>query len=257
MLDWKDKNKRKGIIITTGVHAVLFVLFIFFGLSYLEPKPEEGIAISLGVVGEGAPSEMPQVKETNEENNEAVQEEQQEVQEVEQVEELATQDLVEAPVIEQEKEPTKEEQEPTPDPKPDEQAAAALDKLSNLKNSPNGKTEGSEVQGRPEGEDFTSNFDKPDGLGNLGEGYYLNGRNPLSTPKPDYPCSAKGKVVVEVKVSRSGDVMLAVAGAKGSTSTDPCLLREAEKAAKATKWQPDINAVEGQVGYIVYIFKRN
>lgn len=255
---WQDENKRKGLLATALVHAVLILLFIFFGFNYLEPKPEEGIAISLGVIADGSPSEQPsqKVQETVPEPVEAEEPVEEPVEDV--VEEMATQDVVEAPVIEQEKEEEKKPVEEKPkEPSPDAEAAKALDFLEkNKNNSPNGDKQGDNIQGKPEGQDFTPNFNGPDGLGNLGEGYYLDGRNALSTPKPQYPCSASGKVIVKVWVSKSGDVRRAEGGFKGSTSTDPCLVREAEKAARQTKWQSDFNASESQIGYIVYIFKK-
>ncbi|MFM6998374.1 MAG: hypothetical protein ACKOX0_03995, partial [Bacteroidota bacterium] len=44
--DKKDRNK--ALATTFSVHAVLLVLFAFFGLTYQDPPPEYGIPVSFG-----------------------------------------------------------------------------------------------------------------------------------------------------------------------------------------------------------------
>ena len=57
-----------------------------------------------------------------------------------------------------------------------------------------------------------------------------------------------------IKVDRSGKVISATPGAKGSTTTESCLLEQAKIAALKTKWQAAANAPEKQVGKIIYNF---
>ena len=42
------KDRRRGWATTLSVHAVLLVLFAFFGLTYQDPPPEIGIPVNLG-----------------------------------------------------------------------------------------------------------------------------------------------------------------------------------------------------------------
>ncbi len=49
-----DNHKRKGLIGTILIHAILIVLFIFFGMKYQDPAPEPGIAIVFGFDEQGS-----------------------------------------------------------------------------------------------------------------------------------------------------------------------------------------------------------
>ena len=91
-----------------------------------------------------------------------------------------------------------------------------------------------------------------------GVGYSLTGRKALSKPKPNSDCSnEEGKVVVEITVDKSGNVIKAVPGVKGTTVTASCLKEQARLAAMNTKWQSKEDAPERQVGKIVYSFSLN
>ena len=70
-------------------------------------------------------------------------------------------------------------------------------------------------------------------------------------------CDIEGTVVVRVVVSRYGRVVEAKGGVKGSTKAYPCMLEEAERAAKYWKFTGDADAPEKQVGYLVYEFKKD
>jgi hypothetical protein len=90
-----------------------------------------------------------------------------------------------------------------------------------------------------------------------GSGYSLGNRKALSKPAPKYTCNEVGKVVVEVSVDRNGITTNAVAGIKGTTNTAKCLLDQARIAAMNTKWEASGDALEKQVGRIVYNFNLN
>jgi len=86
------------------------------------------------------------------------------------------------------------------------------------------------------------------------KGFDLLGRMPLNRPIPKFICRKGGKVVVSIKVNRLGKVIEATAGLKGSTTTANCLLKAAKNAALQTKWQPNLDAPENQIGKIIYNF---
>ena len=67
-------------------------------------------------------------------------------------------------------------------------------------------------------------------------------------------CNETGTVVVQISVSRSGNVV-AAKYAKGTTNTNPCLVEPAIATARKYKWQADANAPEIQTGFIVVNFK--
>ncbi|MBK5193270.1 MAG: energy transducer TonB, partial [Flavobacteriaceae bacterium] len=49
------KHERKSFAITVILHVLLILLLLFFGLKFLDPPPESGIAINFGTseVGSG------------------------------------------------------------------------------------------------------------------------------------------------------------------------------------------------------------
>lgn len=92
------------------------------------------------------------------------------------------------------------------------------------------------------------------GAGN-GINFNLAGRSFGSTPpKPEYNSKAEGKVVVEIRVDRSGTVVSASPGKAGTTTNDPVLREAAKAAALKAKFNSDPNAAEIQVGTITYTF---
>ncbi|MCK4700373.1 MAG: TonB family protein, partial [Bacteroidales bacterium] len=92
------------------------------------------------------------------------------------------------------------------------------------------------------------------GLGDKGISYSLAGRTPQSLPKPEYNYQAEGIVVVEVTVNQNGNVTKATAGVKGSTTLNNNLLKAAQKAALAAKFDRKPNAAAFQKGTITYHF---
>ena len=91
-----------------------------------------------------------------------------------------------------------------------------------------------------------------------GSGYSLGNRKALNKPQPDNPCgNESGRVAVQVKVDRNGNTVSVTVGVQGTTTPNSCLKEQARKAAMETKWSPDPNASEIQVGKIIYTFSLN
>ena len=49
----ENKYKRRAVIATFLVHLLAILFFYSFGLTYMDPKIEDGIAIEFGYVEEG------------------------------------------------------------------------------------------------------------------------------------------------------------------------------------------------------------
>jgi TonB family protein len=94
------------------------------------------------------------------------------------------------------------------------------------------------------------------GRGLSGISYSLGDRRAVGDlPSPHYPPgNIEGKVVVNIKVDRNGNVISATAPGKGSTTANLALIREAKKAAYKAKFTKDLGSIE-QVGTITYHFK--
>jgi len=92
------------------------------------------------------------------------------------------------------------------------------------------------------------------GLGNQGISYSLEGRGVQLLREPEYKLQEAGKVVVEVSVDRSGKVIQANPGAKGSTTLNADLLRVAKEAALKSRFEQKTDAPAVQKGTITYNF---
>jgi hypothetical protein len=44
----EDKEQRDATVKSLIIHLLITLFFIFFGLPYLDPRPEDGIAIAFG-----------------------------------------------------------------------------------------------------------------------------------------------------------------------------------------------------------------
>src|SRR5699024_4551882 len=139
-------HKRKSMTLTIVLFLLLALCLILFGLRYMDPPEQKGIAVNFGVsdVGSGnvqpeKPIESTPNKTTTPPPTESV------ASKVE--EEVVTQDTEDAPVIENEKKeepkpetkPIEEELEPAPEPEPEpepEPDKTTSDAISNLLNAP-------------------------------------------------------------------------------------------------------------------------
>ncbi len=266
----ETKHKKKSAVITAVILALILVGIFNFGMQYLDPPQEYGLAINFGDsnVGNGDPvvetKENPVVKNV-EENIE----EKQEIIPKETIkEEVITQDIKDAPVIDKPKkekveEPKKEIKKvekptETPKPKPSKETQDALNSLlkGNSKDGEN-KGEGADdnpgLKGDKNGDPKATKY-----YGNNGsdgdKNYNLAGRNALSKPIEKPECNEEGIVVVSIEVDNTGKVIKATPGVKGSTNTAKCLLDPAKAAALKTTWNADPKAPNKQIGTIIYRF---
>jgi hypothetical protein len=164
-------------------------------------------------------------------------------------------EVKETPVKEQPKKEVK------PDPKPDK---STTDALSSIINGPknDGKAEGSEGnddkvgdKGNPNGDPNASGY-YGTGKGLDGDGnYLLGGRKALNKEKYVQDCNEAGTVVVSIEVDRSGKVISATPGVRGTTNNSRCLLEPAKRAALATRFNSDNKAPAKQIGKIIYRFR--
>jgi len=265
------KHEKKSFTITVVLHVLLILLLIFFGMTYLDPPPENGIAINFGTSEVGSGDKQPTEPVKSAPKQAAAQP----VQSEPVIEkEVVTQDIEEAPVIEKKKkqptpvktkqpEPPKEDPKPVkkPEPKPDK---STNDALSSILNGPerSGTATGGEGndnqagdKGSPDGDPNASSY-YGQGSGLDGDGNYrLGGRKALNKEKFVQDCNESGIVVVKIVVDQTGRVVSAQPGMKGTTNSAACLTGPAQRAALATRFNSDSNAPSKQVGTIIYNFK--
>jgi len=262
----KEKDsKMKGIIGTILFHSGLLMLFIFFGLSTPLPLPgEEGVEVNLGYSDQGmgydqqpepAPAEevSPPPQPTEETEEEIIT---QEVEEAPAIEEPRKKEPEpEKKPVEEVKEPEKIEEKPVEQPKVNPKAIYKGKSTSTTEGGQEGQTGEPGDQGNPNGDPNATNYDGQGGKGN-GPGFDLGGRGAKSLPSPSYNSNDQGDVVVEIYVDREGNVISARAGVKGSTINDTRLWEVAKEAALRSKFVADPSAPEKQRGTITYKFRR-
>lgn len=253
----ETKEEKKSFTITSAIFVILFLLFTFLGLTYMDPPPENGIAINFGTsdVGQGEiqPTEpiksapTPSVSEpvSSQEENTLTQDEDSPV--------VVTPKNETKPKTNTPKETPKPK---TETPKPANSTTNALDALINGPKS-DGQTTGGHGddglpgdKGDPNGSIYANSFYGSGSGSGGGRGYGLNGRSLAKKGEKVQQCGNEtGKVIVQITVNRSGDV-IKTQYVKGTTNTTPCVLEAAYKTARNYKWKPDSNAPDTQIGWI-------
>lgn len=267
----EKENKRRGAIASVIVHALLVILFLFFGLSSAFPPPVEGILINFGTMETGK-GEVPSTVTHKPEKPAVQQSEAVPMPVKDQQEEVMTQNVTEAPAIKKEKkseppatvvkkeEPekkVKEQKKPVKE-QPEVDTKSLYTGQQSDENNPSneGLTYGPGDQGNPQGDPASPNYEGDNmGLGSVGVGVDLIGRNLLSIPPINENYRETGKVTISIKVDRSGNVLFAKYTVKGSTTTDPKLIQLAEEAARQAKFSASSKAAEEQFGSITFTFK--
>lgn len=265
-LSYMEPPIEEGITVNFGTME--------FGMGEVQPaepvrprQPEAEIAEDLP---EEAPEEnapepvVEEVAETDEPSEELLTRESEETLRIKQeeeakrkAEEAAREAREEAARIEREKRESEERARQEQEAKKKE-LDALMGGLSNTQGQAQG-SEGDDNQagdkGNPEGDPYASTYYGSPGSGSGTGGYGLSGRSLKGREVVQQDCNQAGRVVVRIEVDRSGRVISATPGVRGTTNNDPCLLEPARKTAFLHRWNPDSKAPEKQVGFVVVNFK--
>jgi hypothetical protein len=84
--------------------------------------------------------------------------------------------------------------------------------------------------------------------------YELEGRTHTYLPIPIYKCQGSGKVSLRIEVNQKGSVEKTLIIASESTTSDPCLIEAAVRAAVITRFNSDLKAPKIQTGTLTYHF---
>lgn len=268
------KSKLSGIGITLAVHGILIlILFFFFTLTPPDPPlSDQGVFLNIGLVEEGSGEVQPMgiaeelVAPAPAQASNATQQQRNN--------DIITQENEDAPAI-----PKKETSRnitntaspsTTPKnitaptsvapPKPQPKALYPGSTANNSTSEGTGNKAGD--QGKPNGSPFGDSYEGNPGIGGPGLGgdggkaqLGMSGRKIIYFPSIIDNSQRTGKVVVNIKVDKTGTVTFAKATQKGSTTTDSYLFQLAEEAAMKTKVNADPDAAEEQFGTITYTFR--
>ena len=295
---WGDKDKRRGLIATFIIHVFILVALFFLALRTPLPLPgEEGVEVNLGYDEEGfgeIQSETPP-PQADPEPTPPPQQQTQEIFEPEPEiieEEIITQDVEEAPSIEEEKteeepekiieepdiEEEKKEEEIIEDPKESPVDSTYVEEIEDVveepveevkvvkqralykgssKASEDGTSQGVKTgtgdMGKPEGYKDSDKYDGQGGQGN-GVSFSLGGRGSKYLEQPSAKFSEVGTVKIDIWVDRNGAVQKAQVSPKGTTVVDAKQRDMALNAARNSTFTEDLNAADLQRGTITYTF---
>lgn len=252
------KDRKRALFGTILFHALLAVLFLFYGLKEPHPPKEEkmvSIDMDLGTDtrGQGNSESVSQQEEPASESQNTQEQQQQEAENAAQ--DLATQqesDVATETAEEEETEDTQEEeQEQEEEQNVSEELRQAQDRFKNMEDEGGGDGD-DDVQGN-EGDPSGS----PEGEGDLagaGGNWKLSGRKILQKPQPEKP-SEEGKVVIDIWVDQQGNVVRTSPNLSESNTTSDQLLSLAEEAAKQAKFNPDSEGAVEQKGKFTFVFE--
>ncbi len=267
----ETKHKQKSAVITTIILLLLLFVIFNFGMQYLDPPEEYGLAINFGDAAVGSGDPIEETKKVSRpkvvEKEEVVEEEVKETSKETLQEQIITEDTAkEVPVVERQKEVKKpikkdikkEKSKEIAKSKPSKETTDALNSLlkgnaSDGKQKGEGDDEKQGLKGSLKGVSETNTYYGNTGIGSAGN-YNLAGRKALSKPIEQPECQEEGVVVVRIIVDKNGKVIRAIPGIKGSTNTAACLLKPAKEAALKTRWNADEKAPNNQIGTIIYKF---
>ena len=241
-IDFKDKDKRTGWLVSLAIHAVIVILF-FFILAWQAPDPplpEYGIELNFGLEESGTGTQQPTVDPTPPTIEEQGEPEQQVIEEQEQipedqpepepVEESAVEELPDSqqedspvetlpveeqtpvdPVEEKVEEEVKQISEPEIE-EPTEEAKAEEKIIDAQALYPGSASQGSKEDaagdaGDPEGTVDSRALYGKSGGGGGGPSLDLAGWRWDYEPKPDDRSNENGRIVFELKVDDNGEVV--------------------------------------------------
>jgi colicin import membrane protein len=284
--------EKKSFWTTTFILLGVLLLLFFVGLRYLDPPAENGILIAFGDTKPGsgialAPPTQAITEETTLPAETVSTPDVQEVLEKEAVIEssdeavITTEDseLVLSKKVPEKKPKTLAEKVPetvpdkasetvpetvvekAPDKVNKQASAATKAALANIlgakeaQGSGLGNGEKAANQGLSDGSKYANSFYGTPTGDVQGFGFGLAGRSLATKGSVTPDCNEEGRVVVAITVDRSGKVIAADPGVKGSTNNAPCLLAPAKATAFMYQWAPDAQAPEKQIGFVVINFK--
>lgn len=287
------RHKKKSFWLTTILLSLFVLLLFYIGLTYMDPPIENGITVNFGYVdygkGPAPPQPKAQPQPVEEEELEEAPEEQ-EPEPVEEQEETVTEKESEELLTQESEESIKIKQQDAEKRKAEEAARKAREEAERLERerlaaeekarqereakkkqldelmgglnnaegaeaNAEGDDQGVGDKGQPDGDPYANTYYGSPGAGSGTGGYGLSGRSLANRGKVQQECNEEGRVVVRIVVDRSGKVIDAQAGVRGTTNNHPCLLEPARKTAFLHKWNSDSKAPSQQIGFVVVNFK--
>jgi len=268
-------HERNSAKITSLIVIIVLLLLFIVGPPYFDPPLEYGVAVNFGTSEVGSGDIQP-TEPIKSEPKKIIEEPKIETSKTEtsiasntKAENILTEENAEAIAIKKQKEAEakalveaerKEQLRKEAEERKRQEEADKKKKLDALIGGVS-KSEGTQTggegpdsqagdKGQLDGDPYAPSYFGGSGPGKGGVGYGLNGRGRPTRQIFKQDCNEYGLVVVKIEVDKSGNVVSAEPGARGTTNTHPCLLEPAKKIALSHKWPSDSNAPARQIGFV-------
>ncbi|MBT8271958.1 MAG: energy transducer TonB [Bacteroidia bacterium] len=274
---FKTKHEKDSARLTVLIGLLILLLIFIVGPKYMDPPEEYGIAVNFGTTDFGSGQQQPKepiksepiqvnekpniqesqpepvksdpVKEEvlTEENEEEIALKKQKEAEARKKAEAEAKDRAEAERIERERKEQEAKKKNLDD------LIGGIGKSDGTESGSEGDDDKAGDKGQIDGNPYAPSYFGQPGSGSGGIGYGLNGRGKPTREKFVPECDEEGRVVVEIHVDRSGRVVNAIPGKKGTTGAY-CLYEAAKKTALSYKWPADQDAPAKQIGFVLVNF---
>jgi outer membrane biosynthesis protein TonB len=269
----ETKHERNAARITFLIAVILLLLLFVMGPQYIDPPIEYGVAVNFGTTDLGRGNQplsepKPAVNDTKIQEEKAVPSQTEPKKALPESEEVLTQKNAEAIAMKKQREAElrakaeaerleKERREAEERKRREqEEKKRKLDNLIGGVKNAEGKDTGGEGpdtvdrnKGQRDEKPYAPSYFGDSGTGKDGVGFGLGGRDRIDNDKFEPDCNEEGRVVVEIRVDRTGKVIKATPGIKGTKGLR-CLFEAAKKTALSFKFSPDKNAPKEQIGFV-------
>lgn len=270
-MEYREQNNYPKAFLATGIILAAIMALCYF-IVFTAPPPQQdgtgGILVNYGTTDEGSGSDYMSTEEPSmsEKANHTKPDKvtptpptEQKTQAESSDKNVVTQNNEDAPEVAANTkkpsntvatQPTKTESKPTVN-----QNALYKGKTNTGTGEGDGTTNTPGNQGKPTGSTLTDNYNGT-GSGNGGD-LMMSQRNFVSKPAIKDNGRHTGRVVVDIRVDKNGNVVYARAGARGTTVSDANLLQKCEDAVRNARLNSLESAPDPQIGTVVFVFKVN
>lgn len=263
----EENNYPKALAYSTGLMALIILIsyFIVFGM---QAPPQDlgmgGIVVNYGTLPEGMGDDFTSIEEPSVSPNanqtapdKVVQNPEEQTNPTSETSDKAvvTQELDDAPAVTTTKKSTASAPSTSPVTKESKPTVNENALYKGKKNDGTGEGDGTGStpgnQGDPDGSTLAPNY----GEGGTGFGNArLPNRTSVIKPKVEDTGQATGKIVIDIRVDKNGDVIYARVG-KGTTIADYQLQQKCIRAVQGARFNRSESAPEIQQGSFVFSFK--
>lgn len=271
MVAKEENNTLKGMLSSLGIHIAVLAACYFFYINVQIPTEDietGGIVINYGTSDEGMGTDYTSTEEPaigEKINNTPVVDPNRPNSPVEKSSsaerDVMTQDIEDAPVVTDKNPKTSNQANTTTPTEQPVNNTPQVDQRAIFKgNKNNGTGQGDGTgnkpgnQGRPDGSTESNSYTGNGGSGSGGVALNLSGRSFITKPRIQDDGQTSGKITVDITVDKSGTIVTAKAGGRGTTISNYALWEKCEKAVLGCKLNSIASGPEIQAGSVIFTF---